>query len=69
MLLPGGGEADRAVENVIGRLVTALGDGEDTKLGVRWRLVDGEGRPIGLTGEDLRAAIRRLAAAEEEKNQ
>jgi hypothetical protein len=48
-------------ERAIGRVVEALGDGRDEELGVRWRLVDGEDRPIGLTARDIRAAIDRKA--------
>lgn len=57
-LLPQGGEA-RAVERAIGRLVEAMDDGRDDELGVRWRLVDDDDRPIGLTSADLHAAIKR----------
>jgi hypothetical protein len=46
-------------EPAIGRVVEALADGRGEDLGVRWRLVDGEDRPIGLTGKDIRAAIDR----------
>ncbi len=56
-------------ERAIGRVVEALGDGRDDGLDVRWRIVDGEDRPIGLTGKDIRAAIDRRAngAGEERK--
>jgi hypothetical protein len=57
-LLPPGGEA-RAVERAVGRLAEALDDGRNDELGVRWRLVDGDDRPIGLTSADLNAAIKR----------
>ncbi len=57
-LLQPGDEA-RAVERAIGPLVEALDDGRNDELGVRWRLVDGDDRPIGLTSADLHAAIRR----------
>jgi hypothetical protein len=46
-------------EPAIGRVVDALADGRDDGLDVRWRLVDGEGRPIGLTEKDIRAALDR----------
>ena len=59
-LLPAGGDAG-ATERAVGRLVEALDDGRDDDLGVRWRLVDDENRPIGLTAADLRAAIKRRA--------
>jgi hypothetical protein len=48
-----------AIERAIERALEALGDGRDEGLDIRWRLVDGEGRPIGLTGKDIRAAIDR----------
>jgi hypothetical protein len=32
----------------------ALTDGRDSELGVRWRLVDEEGRPIRLDPDELR---------------
>jgi hypothetical protein len=63
-LQPSGADA-RAFERVIGRLVEQIDDGRDEGLGVRWRLVDGDGRPLGLTGEDLRAAAKRAAERKE----
>jgi hypothetical protein len=48
-------------ERGIERVVDALGDGRDDGLDVRWRLVDGDDRPIGLSGKDIRAAIDRRA--------
>jgi hypothetical protein len=50
-----------AIDAAIGRVVEAVSDGRDDELGVRWRLVDGEDRPIGLTARDIRAAIDRKA--------
>jgi hypothetical protein len=63
-LLPSGADA-RAFERAIGRIVEQLDDGRDEGLDVRWRLVDGHGRPLGLTGEDLRAAAKRAAERKE----
>jgi hypothetical protein len=63
-LLPSGADA-RAFERAIGRVVEQLDDGRDEGLDVRWRLVDGHGRPLGLTGEDLRAAAKRAAERKE----
>ena len=63
-LLPSGADA-RAFERAIGRIVEEIDDGRDEALGVRWRLVDGDGRPVGLTGEDLRAAAKRVAEPKE----
>ena len=56
--------AARALEG----LVEAVGDGRNDELDARWRLVDGEDRPIGLTAADLRAAIKRRADAEKGSN-
>jgi hypothetical protein len=56
---------ERALERALGRLVEEVDDGRDEGLGVRWRLVDGDGRPVGLTGEDLRAAAKRAAERKE----
>jgi hypothetical protein len=55
----------KAVDRAIGQLVEAMDDGRDEALGVRWRLVDGDGRPMGLTAEDLRAAAKRRASRKE----
>jgi hypothetical protein len=63
-LLPSGADA-RAFERAIGRVVEQLDDGRDEGLDVRWRLVDGHGRPLGLTGDDLRAAAKRAAERKE----
>jgi hypothetical protein len=46
-------------EHAIARVAETLADGRDDGLDVRWRLVDGEGRPIGLTEKDIRAALDR----------
>ena len=68
-LLASGAHDASALERAIERVVEALGDGRDEELGVRWRLVDGEDRPVGLTGKDIRAAIdrRRNGAGKERK--
>jgi hypothetical protein len=63
-LLPSGSNETPALERTIGRIIEALGDGRDDERGIRWRLVDGEDRPIGLTAADLRAAIKRRADAD-----
>jgi hypothetical protein len=60
-LLASAGDDAAAIEAAVGRVIEALGDGRDEELGVRWRLVDGEDRPIGLTARDIRAAIDRTA--------
>ena len=68
-LLSVAGEKSDAIEAAIGPLLEALDDGRDDELGVRWRLVDGDGRPIGLTVDEVRAAIkRRTGSATKEKD-
>jgi hypothetical protein len=63
------GEKPDGIERVIGPLLEALVDGRNDELGVRWRLVDNEGRPIGLTVDEVRAAIkRRTGSARKEKD-
>ena len=56
---------DRAFERALGRFVAEIDDGRDEALGVRWRLVDGDGRPVGLTESDFRAAAKRAAERKE----
>jgi hypothetical protein len=63
-VLPSAADA-KAVNRAIGQLVEEMDDGRDEALGVRWRLVDGDGRPVGLTAEDLRAAAKRRANRKE----
>lgn len=46
-------------EQLAEAIVEALADGQDAAFDVRWRLVDGAGRPIHLTAADLAAAIER----------
>jgi hypothetical protein len=58
-LLPAS-DAD-AAERLAGRLAEAVDHGRDEALDVRWRLVDGDDRPIGLTAADIRAALKRRA--------
>jgi hypothetical protein len=48
--------------NLVEDLVKVLVDGKDEELDVRWRLVDDDGRPIGLTARDIRAALERTEA-------
>jgi hypothetical protein len=57
----GKGSAD--IEAVAADIAELLGDGRDDDLDVRWRLVDGDGRPVGLTATDLRAAVKRREAS------
>ncbi len=63
-LLPAAADP-RAIERALGRIVEEIDDGRDEALGVRWRLVDGDGRPVGLTAEDLKAAAKRVAERKE----
>ena len=63
-VMPSAADA-KAVDRAIGRIVEEIDDGRDELLGVRWRLVDGDGRPVGLTAEDLRAAAKRRASRKE----
>jgi hypothetical protein len=63
-VLPSAADA-KAVDRAFGRLVEEMDDGRDEALGVRWRLVDGDGRPVGLTAEVLRAAAKRRANRKE----
>ena len=54
-----------AIERAIGRVVEILVAGRDDELGVRWRLVDGDDRPIGLTaGTSGRGSSGRPATPE-----
>jgi hypothetical protein len=66
--LPASAEDSKAVGRLIGPLVEAFDDGRDDELGVRWRLVDGDDRPLRITAADLREASKRRAAAAEEKD-
>jgi hypothetical protein len=54
------------VDPQVRKLIDALGDGRDDKLDVRWRLVDADNRPIGLTADDVRSAMKRRNQAKEE---
>jgi hypothetical protein len=54
------------VEPQVRTLIEAFGEGRDDELDVRWRLVDADNRPIGLTADDVRAAMKRRSRAKEE---
>ena len=45
--------------NIAGRLLEALTEGRDDTLEVRWRLVDDDGRPVGVSTDDVAAARKR----------
>jgi hypothetical protein len=62
-LLRADGKDPAAAARILEGLVEAVGDGRNDELDARWRLVDGEDRPIGLTAADLRAAVKRRAEA------
>jgi hypothetical protein len=53
------GDPDPAAVKAATRLLGVLVDGRDDDLGVRWRLVDETGRPIGVTADDVAAALKR----------
>jgi hypothetical protein len=52
------GDADPAAATATTRLLNVLVDGRDEDLEVRWRLVDGAGRPIGATADDVVSALK-----------
>jgi hypothetical protein len=63
------GERDEAaLRRLIERVVEVLDNGRDEALDVHWRLVDEDGRPIGLTAADLTAATKRRTSASKERN-
>jgi hypothetical protein len=55
-------DADAATAKVAARLIEALADGRDEDLDVRWRLVDGDNRPITLSSNDVTAGRDRRSA-------
>jgi hypothetical protein len=59
------GDADAATLRTAKRILEVLGEGRDEALDVRWRLVDDAGRPVGVSGDDLAAALKRGSAAQE----
>jgi hypothetical protein len=67
LLSASGGGAAKADERLLAGLIAAIADGRDEALGVRWRLLDGDGRPIGLTAMDVRAAAKRSAESASKK--
>jgi hypothetical protein len=66
-LLPAAAGEARATEKTLVELLATLDHGGAEELGVRWKLVDDENRLIGLTATDIRAAIKRRTASDEEK--
>ena len=53
------GDGDPADAKLVGRLLEVLTEGRDESLDVRWRLVDDAGRPVGVSGADVTAALKR----------
>jgi len=68
-LLPSADDEARATEKTLVKLLAALLDGRAEELGVRWRLVDDEDRPIGLTAADIRAGMKRRTATDDEEGE
>jgi hypothetical protein len=66
-LLPPAADEARATEKTLVMLLATVDHGVAEELGVRWKLVDDEDRPIGLTAADIRAAARRRAASDEQE--
>jgi hypothetical protein len=50
---------DADQDDAVAGILEVLADGRDEALDVRWRLVDDDGRPIGLSARDLEAARER----------
>lgn len=66
-LLPSAAAEARATERILVQLLATLDHGGAGDLGVRWKLVDDEDRPIGLTAADIRAGVKRRAASDDEE--
>jgi len=56
-------DADPGTLKLVTKLLDALGEGRDERLDVRWRLVDADGRPVGVSADDVAAARKRAGAA------
>jgi len=56
------GADDKAATRLLTKLLAVLGEGRDDDLDVRWRLVDDDGRPIGVSAEDVAAARKRAGS-------
>jgi hypothetical protein len=56
------GADDKAATKLLTKLLAVLGEGRDDDLDVRWRLVDDDGRPIGVSAEDVAAARKRAGS-------
>jgi hypothetical protein len=58
------GDLDPAASKSATRMLDVLVEGRDERLDVRWRLVDEAGRPIGVSSDDLNAAVKRRKGRE-----
>jgi hypothetical protein len=58
-----GGDPSAGEVRLAGRLLAALTEGRDEALEVRWKLVDDEGRPVGVSSDDVAAARKRAKGA------
>jgi len=56
-------DADHSTLKLVTKLIDVLGEGRDESLDVRWRLVDADGRPVGVSADDVAAARKRAGAA------
>jgi hypothetical protein len=56
-------DTDPATVKLVTKLLDVLGEGRDEGLDVRWRLVDADGRPVGVSADDVAAARKRAEAA------
>ena len=56
-------DADPGTLKLVTKLLDVLGEGRDEGLDVRWRLVDADGRPVGVSADDVAAARKRAGAA------
>ena len=56
-------DADPGTLKLVTKLLDVLGEGRDEGLDVRWRLVDADGRPVGVSADDVAAARKRAGTA------
>jgi len=56
-------DANPGTLKLVTKLLDVLGEGRDEGLDVRWRLVDADGRPVGVSLDDVAAARKRAGAA------
>jgi hypothetical protein len=48
---------------LVTKVLDVVGEGRDEGLDVRWRLVDADGRPVGVSADDVAAARKRAATS------